>query len=49
MTEGKSIGGEAPSGPYGYCTGQALVRNWPIKNMTKGKNVGGEAPSAAYG
>ena len=49
MTEGKSVGGEAPSAPYGYCTVQALVRNGPTMNMTEGKSVGSEAPSAAYG
>ena len=40
MTEGKSVGGEAPSAPYGYCTLQALVRKGPTLNMTKGKSVG---------
>ena len=49
MTGGKSVGGGAPSAPYGYCTVQALVRKLPTINMTGGKSVGGKAPSAPYG
>ena len=48
MTEGKSVGGEAPSAPYGHCTVEVLVRKWTTLDMTKGKSVGGEAPSAPY-
>ena len=42
MTEGKSVGGEAPSAPYGYCTVQALVRKGPTMNMTEEKSAGGD-------
>ena len=49
MTEGKSVGGEAPSSaPYGHCTVEVLVGKWTTLDMTKGKSVGGEAPSAPY-
>ena len=48
MTEGKSVGGEAPSAPYGYCTVEVLVGKWTIIDMTQGKSVGGNTPSAAY-
>ena len=50
MTEGKSVGGEAPSAPYGYCTVQVLVeKRTTVLYMTEGKSVGGEATSAPYG
>ena len=46
MTAGKSVGGEAPSAPYGYCTVEVLEGKWTIIDMTQGKSVGGNAPSA---
>ena len=44
MTEGKSVGGEAPSAPYGHCTVDVLVGKWTTLDMIKGKSVVGEAP-----
>ena len=34
MTEGKSVGGEAPSAPYGYCTVEVLVGKWIYVDMS---------------
>ena len=39
MTEGKSVGGEAPSAPFGYCTVLLLVGKWITIDMTEDKSV----------
>ena len=49
MTAGKSVGGEAPSAPFGYSTVLVLLGKWTTIYMTEGKSVGGEAPSAPFG
>ena len=49
MTEGKSVGGEAPSAPFGYSTVLVLLGKWTTIYMTEGKSVGGEPPSARFG
>ena len=39
MTEGKSVGGEAPSALFGYSTVLVLLGMWTTIYMTKGKSV----------
>ena len=49
ITKGKSVGGEAPSAPFGYSTVLVLLMKWTNIYMTEGKSVGCEAPSAPFG
>ena len=49
MTEGKSVGGKAPSAPFGYSTVLVLLGKWTTIHMTEGKSVRGEAPSPPFG
>ena len=49
MTEGKSVGGEAPSAPFGDLAVELFVGKRTTMDMTEGKSVGGEAPSAPFG
>ena len=37
MTEGKSVEGEAPSAPFGYCTVLFLVGKWITIDTTEDK------------
>ena len=39
MTGGKSVGGEAPSSPFGYSTVLVLLGKWTTIYMTEGKSV----------
>ena len=48
MTEGKSIGAEAPSASFRDCSVLNLVGKCPTVDLTEGKSVGAKAPSAPY-
>ena len=49
MTEGKSVGGEAPSTPSGHCTVEVLVGKWTTLDVTEGISVGDKGPSTPSG